>query len=283
MSYYPDVRNVAAERLTEDERDEVLAFLARRPLHSVILAGWIRDHGIVSPQHRGEFYGCRGDNGNLVGVALIGKYVLFEARGDDAIIAFARRARACPDVRMMFAQENELNAFWHYYDGIAPMPRTSRHQLITSVGCDSKDIDFVEELRIATEADLDQVIAAHAEMVFEETGVDPLLADADGFRMRCSRRVEDGRVWVWVKDGELIFKTDVVSVTSAAIYIEGLWVNPKARGRGNSTRGLTTMCRRLLTGSNAMCGFLDEEHAFANSLYRRAGFTAVDTYAKIYL
>ena len=275
--------NVVAERLTENQRDDALDFLACRPLHGVILSGWIRDHGIVSPQHQGEFYGCWDGERNLVGVAIIGRKTLFEVRTDQAIIAFARCAKMCPDIRMVFAEDSELVLFWRHYGGVEPMPTLSRHQLITSTGCDSDEIDTVEELRTATDNDLDQIVAAHADMIFAETGVNPLDTDADGFRMRCLRRVEDGKVWVWVKDGELIFKTDVVSVTPEAIYIEGLWVNPKERGKGNSSRGLTTMCQRLLTGSNAICGFLDEAHTLAHALYRRSGFTGIDRYAKICL
>ena len=73
--------SVVAERLTENQREEVLEFLARRPLHAVIMSGWIREYGIVSPQHRGDFYGCRDGEGNLVGVALIGRNTLFEEIG----------------------------------------------------------------------------------------------------------------------------------------------------------------------------------------------------------
>ena len=282
-TYRQNAGEVSAEPLTEKQKEETLEFLARRPLHAVIMSGWIRENGIVSPQHRGKFYGCRDEKRDLVGVALIGRNTLFEVRTDEAIIAFAKCARLFPDIRMVLAQEEELTTFWHDYDGAAPMPNVSRHQLITSSGCDNDDIELVDELRIATNDDLDQVVAAHADMTFVETGVNPLDADREGFRMRCSHRVDEAKVWVWIKDGELIFKTDVVSITPEAIYIEGLWVNPKERGKGNSTRGLTTMCQRLLTGSNAICAFLDEAHTLAHSLYRRSGFTGIDRYSRIYL
>ena len=120
-------------------------------------------------------------------------------------------------------------------------------------------------------------------MVHAETGVDPLKTDADGFRSRCGGRVDKGRVWVWVKNGELVFKTDILSVTPEAVYIEGLWVNPKERGNRYSTRGMASLCRQLETGSNVICGFVDAGHSMFDSLYRKAGFIEVDEYAKIYL
>src|SRR2546430_5209448 len=49
---------VSVFELTEKERNEVLAFLAERPVHTVCIAGFIRDNGLVSPLNRGSFYGC---------------------------------------------------------------------------------------------------------------------------------------------------------------------------------------------------------------------------------
>jgi hypothetical protein len=46
-------------------------------------------------------------------------------------------------------------------------------------------------------------------MVYVETGVDPLVTYPKGFSMRCASRIRQNRVYVWVKNGELIFKTDI--------------------------------------------------------------------------
>lgn len=272
-----------AEPLTDNDQYEALNFLSLRPVHAVILAGWIRDHGIVNPKHRGTFYGYRDENGDLAGVALIGRNLLFEAATQDAINAFAVCARDHNDIGMIFAEEEKLKIFWRHFRPEVSMPTPSQHQSITCSDSAPSEIENINEMRIATRDELDQIVACHAEMVMAETGVDPLVADADGFRMRCATRVDQGRVWVWMKDGELIFKTDIVSVTPEVVYIEGLWVNPKARGNRYSTRCLASMCRQLLSGSNTICGFLDADHPLSTSLYRNAGFKAVDTYSRIYL
>jgi len=54
--------------------------LAERPLHTVCIAGFIRDNGLESPLNRGRFYACRNSEGLLEGVALIGHATLIEAR-----------------------------------------------------------------------------------------------------------------------------------------------------------------------------------------------------------
>ena len=47
------------EILTEYNRTEVLNFLKVRPVHTVIMASFIRDNGMESPDNRGKFYAYR--------------------------------------------------------------------------------------------------------------------------------------------------------------------------------------------------------------------------------
>jgi len=56
---------------------------------------------------------------------MIGKNLLFEAITDEAVEAFARCARDCRDIRMVFATEEELNTFWLNYRPDTPMPRAT--------------------------------------------------------------------------------------------------------------------------------------------------------------
>src|SRR5438045_9788185 len=73
---------ITAQPLTSAHTREVLAFLATRPLHTVNLTSLIRDNGLVSPLNRGTFYGCRDEQGQLEGVALIRHATLLEAHTD---------------------------------------------------------------------------------------------------------------------------------------------------------------------------------------------------------
>src|ERR1044072_3011144 len=63
--------SLTVNTLTDEHADEVLEFLAARPLHSVVMVGFIRDHGLVSQLNRGTFYACRDSAGALAGGALI--------------------------------------------------------------------------------------------------------------------------------------------------------------------------------------------------------------------
>src|SRR6266566_9267568 len=86
---------VTMDQLIEAERAEVVAFLAERPIHTVVMAGLIRDNGLVSEHNRGTFYACRNSEGRLEGVALMGHATLVEARTRPAMEAFALTAQLC--------------------------------------------------------------------------------------------------------------------------------------------------------------------------------------------
>src|ERR671939_990672 len=87
---YPHLK---MEMLTDEHEAEALSFLCARPVHTVVMTGFIRDNGLESPFNRGTFYGCRNAAGQLEGVALIGHVILVEARTVAALKAFARLAQ----------------------------------------------------------------------------------------------------------------------------------------------------------------------------------------------
>src|SRR5678816_4490949 len=54
----------------EGTEEEILSALAVPTLTNVVMAGFIRDNGLVSTQNRGRFYVCRNTSDKLEGVAL---------------------------------------------------------------------------------------------------------------------------------------------------------------------------------------------------------------------
>jgi predicted GNAT family acetyltransferase len=120
-------------------------------------------------------------------------------------------------------------------------------------------------------------------MAFDESGVNPLEADPEGFRRRCLRRIEQGRVWVWAEEGRLIFKADIVSDTPEVKYVEGVWVAPEQRGRGYGLRCLSQLSRELLARSGAVTLLVNEKSPEAVAFYRRAGYKLRSQYDTIFL
>jgi hypothetical protein len=101
--------------LTDADRNEVLAFLAERPVQTVCLAGLIRDNGLVSIHNRGKFYGCRNSEDRLEGIALIGHATLVEARTARAMQEFGLAAQAYQHTHMILGEKEKIEQFWNYY------------------------------------------------------------------------------------------------------------------------------------------------------------------------
>jgi predicted GNAT family acetyltransferase len=273
----------AVRALTREHEREVLAFLARRPLHTVILASYIRDNGLVSPLNRGTFYGCRNAEGLLEGVALIGHATVFEAHTDAALEAFARLAQECPSAHVMMGEQEKIERFWSYYAEAGQLPRLISRELLFEQKWPVQVREDVPGLRLATPDDLDLVAPVQAEMAFEESGINPLETDPLGFRTRCARRIEQRRVWVWVEEGRLIFKADIIAETPEVNYLEGIWVNPEERGKGYGLRCMSQLSRSLLMQTDAVSLLVNEQNKRALALYPKAGYKLRGCYDTIFL
>jgi predicted GNAT family acetyltransferase len=263
---------------------EALAFLASRPIHTVNLRGFIHDNGLDNPLNRGSFYGFRNAEGRLEGVALIGHATLIEAHTERALEALARCAQeVSSDTHMIMGERERIEEFWGYYAEDGQQKRLACRELLLELRWPVEGQQEVPELRLATLADLELILPVQAEMAEEESGVNPLTKDPAGFRRRCARRIEQGRVWVLVEDGRLIFKADVFAETPEVIYLEGIYVNALERAKGYGLRCLSQLSQTLLQQTEVLCILVNEENEAARAFYSKAGFKFISTYDTIFL
>lgn len=274
---------LAPQPLAEEHRQEVLDFLAVRPLHTVFMAGLIRDNGVVSPSNRGTFHACCDRAGRLEGVALIGHHTLVEARSEEAMVAFARFAQGCSLTHLIRGEQEKVELFWrHYAEGVRA-PRRVCRELLLEQRLPAVAREAVPGLRPAAPADIEDVMRVNGGMAFAESGVNPLHSDAEGFRLRTLRRIEQGRVWLWAEGGRLVFKADIMADTPEAVYLEGVYVRPDERGKGHGTCCLSQLGRLLLARTRALCLVVNEQHEAARAFYVNAGFEPRGNYDTIYL
>jgi hypothetical protein len=273
------------ERLSGGCEREALRFLGARPLHTIIMAGMIRDNGCESELNRGSFHAFRDARGRLQGVALLGHLTVFEARTEEALAAFARRARSVGETRLILGESETVGRFWSEFDPAGRVPRKLRREYLLELRHDPPGLRCapVPSLRPAVPADLERVSAAHAEMARGASGVDPLEVDREGFNARTLRRIERGRVWVWTEGGRLVFKADAVADTPEVVYLEGLYVHPRERGKGYGLRCLSQLGRSLLARSASVCLLVEAGNGAALSLSRRAGYEPRADYDTIFL
>lgn len=274
---------LAVSPLADSQREEVLAFLNRRPTHTFMMAGLIRDNGLVSPLNRGTFYACRDERGALAGVSLVGEITMIEAHTGAALKSLARRTQGVHNIYMMIGEQGQIGRFWDYYAEAGREMRLFCRELLFELRYPVEVHPPVPGLRPATPAELEPLMAVHAEMALEESGVNPLEVDPEGFRRRCARRIELGRTWAYMKDGRLVFKADVISETPEVTYLEGVYVSPEERGQGYGVRCLSQLSQLLLPHSKSICVLVNERNQAAQALYRKARYKLDGVYDTVFL
>jgi predicted GNAT family acetyltransferase len=273
---------LTVQSLALGHEDEVLGFLAQRPIHTVIMAGFIRDNGLVSPLNRGNFYCCRDTNGNLEGVALIGHVTMVETESNKVLELFAQLARKYARAHVIVGEQNKVKRFWEFYGPTGQSMRRLCRELLFEQSWPVEVLETVD-LRLAMLDDLEQLLPVHAQMALEESGINPLERDPIGFRERTTRRIEQGRVWVSMDQEKLVFKADVISDTPGQIYIEGVYLDRQERGKGYGARFVSQLSCCLLTRTRSVCLLVNEKDHVAQACYRKAGYKECGYYDTVYL
>lgn len=280
----PSPGSSVIRQLTDEHEAEALAFLASRSVDALYMTGLIQDNGIESPFNRGTFYGYRDREQRLSGIALIGHATLIETQDDDALAAFARLAQGQTEAHVIMGDQDKIGRFWKYYaEGRHREPRLICRELLFEQRWPVEALEPVEGLRRATLDELQPVMAVQARLAEDESGVNPLEVDPEGFRLRTARRIEQGRVWVWMQGERLIFKADVMSKTPEVIYLEGVYVHTEERGKGYGLRCMSQLGQQLLARAGAVCLLVNERNKDAQRFFFKAGYKLRDCYDTIFL
>lgn len=263
--------------LAECERDEVMKFLAVRPVHTVVMTGFINDNGLRSELNRGKFFGYRNTDGKLEGVALIGHTTLIEACSDAALKAFAYTAQSSETpIHLIMSHRTAAETFWKYYGNGMSEPRLTCTEQLFEVSFPFMVRRNAADLRSATLDELLPVAEAQAAVAFMECGVDPMQKDREGFLSRVARRIEQGRVFVVFEGDKLVFKADIIAETERVIYLEGIYLAAEYRGKGIGSACLADLTLNLLDRTENVCLLSNVEFEGAHKSYLKAGYRATD-------
>jgi len=272
-----------AQPLNDTEASEVLDFLAGRPIHTVFMTSLIRDNGLVSSLNRGSFFGCRNKRGTLKGVVLLGHATLIETESTECIKAFAELARNHSPTHLIRGEQEKIASFWNYFTKGENRARLLCGELLMQLKAIPPGLTAVSGLRLATIADLETIVNVNASLACNESGINPLARDPQGFRERAARRIAKGRIWVWIENHRLLYKTDVVAETPQAIYLEGVYVHPDHRFQGFGLRCISQLAASLLERTKTICLTVNEKAEGTQRFYKRAGYELVCRYDSIYL
>jgi predicted GNAT family acetyltransferase len=183
---------------------------------------------------------------------------------------------------MVIGEEGAVDELWAEAAPLLPAPREDRPGQPVYV-IDEPPAPGRTGLRAATLADLDRLVPACAAAHREELGVDPLASAADEFRWRTRAQIQEGRSWVWLEQGVVLFKAEASAWTPRAVQLQQVWVDPDARGRGYGRRALRDLCRLLLRTTPVVTLFVRTDNVAAIRLYDSVGMRRALTYHSILL
>jgi ribosomal protein S18 acetylase RimI-like enzyme len=247
---------------------QILDFCAEEPVERVFLED-------VARRGLGRFVALS-TNGRLTALCHVGANVVPSGEGCGAFAGTAATARA----RMVIGEERAVTDLWTAAEPRMPPPREDRPGQPVYV-LDQPPEGAGTELREATLADLGLLVPACAAAHEEEIGVNPLKRDADGFRWRTQAQIGEGRSWIWVEDGTILFKAEASAWTPEAVQLQQVWVDPSVRNRGNARRAMRDLCRTLLARVPRVCLFVRPENEPAIRVYESIGMRRTITYRSL--
>jgi len=230
-----------------------------------------------------EMWGCfRGED--LVAGMYLGANVVPVGAEPEAIAAFASRARLtarrCSSIVGPAAPVldfyQQLERSW----GKARDVRPDQPMLAIS---GPPAIPGNPQVRTATLDDLEAVFPASVAMFTEELGISPLTPDGGaGYRRRVISLIQQGRAFVLIEDGEVVFKAEVGVVAQGVAQIQGVWVDPSHRGHHLSEAGMAAVVELTRARfAQTVSLYVNSYNLAALAAYRRVGFVQVGEFATV--
>ena len=252
----------------EPRLEQILEFCAEDPVERVFLED-------VARRRLGRF-SAFADNGRLTALCHVGANVVPSGADCGRFARVASRGRA----RMIIGDEGAVDDLWGDLASLMPKPKDDRPgQPVYAISELPPPGD--SGLRSATDKDFPLLLPACADAHEEEIGVDPMARDPEGFRWRTRSQIEEGRSWLWIERGTILFKAEASAWTPAAVQVQQVWVDPPARNKGYAQRGMRDLCRLLLERVPTVCLFVRPENAPAIRVYEAIGMQRHGSYRSL--
>ena len=276
--------SAAARVLGPADLEEVLDLLARDPVDNVFISSRVASAGLDPWQLGGELWGFH-VGGRLTSVCFSGANLVPVAATPESVRAFADRARKqgrrCSSI---VGPREPVLELWGYLGPHWGAPREIRaSQPVMAIRESSPTVAPDFRVRPVRAAELDVLMPACVAMFTEEVGVSPTAADGGfSYRQRVAELINGGRAFAWIEGGDVVFKAEIGAVTRETCQIQGVWVNPRYRGRRVSEGGMSAVVEYALRDFSPLVTlYVNDFNAPARAAYHRVGFREVSEFASI--
>ena len=136
--------------------------------------------------------------------------------------------------------------------------------------------------RLATSADLGELLPAAAAMFTEEVGFDPVARYGDGYAARLRTLIAGQRSAIVTDvNGRVIFKADAGIVNLDAAQVQGVWLHPDYRGYGLAKPFFTAAAQILQRHYPHLSLYVNDYNARALAMYRGTGWEQIGQFSTI--
>ena len=136
--------------------------------------------------------------------------------------------------------------------------------------------------RLATSADLGELVPAAAAMFTEEVGFDPIARYGDGYAARLRTLIAGQRSAIVTDvNGRVIFKADAGIVNLDAAQVQGVWLHPDYRGYGLAKPFFAAAAQILQHRYPHLSLYVNDYNARALAMYRGTGWEQIGQFSTI--
>lgn len=136
--------------------------------------------------------------------------------------------------------------------------------------------------RLATSADLGELLPAAAAMFTEEVGFDPVARYGDGYAARLRTLIAGQRSAIVTDvNGRVIFKADAGIVNLDAAQVQGVWLHPDYRGYGLAKPFFAAAAQILQHRYPHLSLYVNDYNARALAMYRGTGWEQIGQFSTI--
>ncbi|WP_426698780.1 GNAT family N-acetyltransferase [Rothia mucilaginosa] len=136
--------------------------------------------------------------------------------------------------------------------------------------------------RLATSADLGELLPAAAAMFTEEVGFDPIARYGEGYAARLRTLIAGQRSAIVTDvNGRVIFKADAGIVNLDAAQVQGVWLHPDYRGYGLAKPFFAAAAQILQRQYPHLSLYVNDYNARALAMYRGTGWEQIGQFSTI--
>lgn len=277
----------AVRVLGREDLDEALALCALDPVANLFVAARLTSVRLDPRRHAGEVWGFY-EAGRLRSVCWSGANLVPVEATPAAVEAFAHRARRhgrqCSSIvgpaGLVLPFWQQLQSSWGPARDVRP------NQPLMAISTDPA-VPADPLVRRTRADELENLVPACVAMFTEEVGYSPVAADGGTvYRAQVASLVAAGRSFVRMEQlgagSQVVFKAELGSVTRDAVQVQGVWVNPRYRGRGVAAPAMAAVVQAVRAEVAPVVSlYVNGYNTRAVRAYQRVGFATVGTFATV--